>query len=289
MLDHGASRFGGVATPQDLHPRSVGALTFWMVENCNRLTIDLAEVLPPEDTPDYLMMVLQLAGEVRIEKRGTTNVLRPGTLGLYRFSRSCDSLYADDGARQLVGIVPRQELAARTPGMMGILQRQLPDDSAVCALAFSFLTGLYENAGHLGKVTPEMSNVAIHLLQVAIAEQLAEAEGYSYRDKVRNRVTGYVDLHIHDPELTVESIAGSMRCSSRHLQTIFGEAEPLGRYIWRTRLERCAAALRDPAKVGLSITQIAFSLGFSNASHFSRSFRARFGLSPTEYRSRSCH
>jgi AraC-like DNA-binding protein len=289
MLDHSASRPAGSTAAQDLHPRSVGALSFWMVENCNRLTTDLADVLPPEGSPDYLMMVMQLSGEVRIEKRGMTNVLRPGTLGLYRFSRGCDSLHADDGARQLVGIVPRQALLTRSPGMMRILQRQLPDDSAVCSLAFSFLTGLYENAGQLGRVTPEMANVAIHLLQVAIAEQLAALEGYSYRDKVRTRVTGYVDLHIHDPDLSVESIATSMRCSSRHLQTIFGDSEPLGRYIWRTRLERCAEALLDPAKSAMSITQIAFSLGFSNASHFSRAFRERFGLSPTEYRSRSCH
>lgn len=271
---------------QELHERSVGALTFWMVEDCNRLTVDLAEVLPPEDTPDYLMMVMQLSGEVRIEKRGRTNVLRPGTLGLYRFSRGCDSLYAEAGSRQLVGIVPRQDLAARTPGVMQILQRQLPDDSAVCGLAFNFLTGLYESAADLGAVTPDMANVAIHLLQVAIAEQLAGLDAYSYRDKVRARVTGYVDLHIHDPDLTVESIAGSMRCSSRHLQTIFGDSEPLGRYIWRTRLERCAAALGDPSKAALSITQIAFSLGFSNASHFSRAFKERFGLSPRDYRAR---
>jgi AraC-like DNA-binding protein len=232
---------------------------------------------------------MQLSGEVRIEKRGTTNVLRPGSLGLYRFSRSCDALYAEEGARQLVGIVPRQDLAARTPGMGHVLQRQLPNDSAVCALAFNFLTGLYDSAGELGAVTPDMANVAIHLLQVAIAEQLAGLDAYSYRDKVRARVTGYVDLHIHDPELSVEGIAGSMRCSSRHLQAIFGDSEPLGRYIWRTRLERCAAALGDPAKAALSITQIAFSLGFSNASHFSRAFKARYGFSPRDYRSRSCH
>ncbi|MBC2777029.1 helix-turn-helix domain-containing protein [Parasphingopyxis marina] len=260
-----------------------------MVENCNRLTTDLADVLPPEDSQDYLMMVMQLSGEVRIENRGHTNILRPGTLGLYRFSRNCDALYAEEGARQLVGIVPRQELTARTPSMTNILQRQFPHDSAVCSLAFNFLTGLYESAEHLGMTRPEMSDVAINLLQVAIAEQVVGSEGVSYRDKIRVRVRGYVDRHIHDPNLSVESVAAAMRCSSRHLQAIFADQEPLGRYIWRTRLERCAAVLREPGCAALSITEIAFSMGFSNASHFSRAFKARFGASPKSYRGCALH
>lgn len=71
-----------------------------------------------------------------------------------------------------------------------------------------------------------------------------------------------------------------MRCSSRYLQTIFGEPETLGRYIWRARLERCAAALGDPAKAGLSLTQIAFSLDFSNASHFSPGLQGALRAQP---------
>jgi len=279
----------GLARPHGLTSRSVGALTFWMVENCNRLSTDLAPVLPPEDSPDYLMMVMQIAGEVRIVKRGETNVLRPGTLGLYRFSRSCDALYADEGARQLVGIVPRHELAVRSPGIKTILQRQLPDDSAVCSLAFNFLTGLYENADNLGMTKLDMSDVAINLLQAAITEQVCEIEGYSYRDKIRARVQRFVDHHIHDPGLTVERIASAMRCSSRHLQALFAQTEPLGRYIWRTRLERCAAALREPAYATRSITEIAFAFGFSNASHFSRAFKQRFGCSPKAYRAAGHH
>jgi len=274
---------------QKLASRRVGALTFWMVENCNRLTADLAEVLPPEDSLDYFMFVLQLTGEVRIVKKGQTNVLQPGTLGLYRFSRSCDALYAEDGARQLVGIVPRHELAARTPGIVNVLQRQMPVDSAVCSLAFNFLTGLYQSAGQLGMTTHEMSDVAINLIQVAIAEQVFGPEGYSYHDKIRARVRAYVDHHINDPHLSVESIAQTMRCSTRHLQTIFAQSEPLGRYIWRVRLERCATALRDVSHDRRSITEIAFSYGFSNASHFSRSFKTRFGMSPKDYRTQGWH
>jgi AraC-like DNA-binding protein len=106
---------------------------------------------------------------------------------------------------------------------------------------------------------------------------------------MRARVRSYVDNHIRDPQLSVESIAAAMRCSTRHLQNIFAHLEPLARYIWRIRLERCAAALRETCYLDRSVTEIAFSYGFSNASHFSRAFKARFGMSPREFRLKSAH
>lgn len=280
-----SSHHGGPA----LQARSVGALTFWKISDCERQASDLAQVLPPEGSSDFVKIVLQLSGEVRVEKRGRTVVLRPGTFGFYGLSRSVDALHVAEGSEQLVGIVPRQDLAARVPGLMAIMQRQLSQDSATCALAFDFLTGLYDGAEAFGAARLDMANVAIHLLQVALAEQVDELFGRSYRDKARARITSYVDLRIGDPELSVEGIAQAMRCSSRYLQKLFGGDETLGRYIWRTRLDRCRTALEDPANAGVSVTEIAFSLGFSNASHFSRAFKERFGLTPRACRDVARH
>jgi AraC-like DNA-binding protein len=267
-----------------LHARTVGALTFWKISDCERQASDLARVLPPEGSSDFIKLVLQLSGEVRVEKRGRVVVLRPGTFGFYGLSRSCDSLYVEAGSEQLVALVPRHELAARVPGLMGIMQRQLSSESPTCALAFDFLTGLYDGAEGLGASRLDMASVAIHLLQVAVAEQVGQLYGRSYREKAKARITSYVDLRIGDPELSVEGIAQAMRCSSRYLQKLFGGDETLGRYIWRTRLERCRAALEDPAYADVSVTEIAFSFGFSNASHFSRAFKDRFGLTPRDCR-----
>ena len=54
-------------------------------------------------------------------------------------------------------------------------------------------------------------------------------------------------------------------------------------YVLAERLELCR---RDIAKADRSggISQVAYGWGFNDASHFSRSFRKRFGVSPREYR-----
>jgi AraC-like DNA-binding protein len=52
--------------------------------------------------------------------------------------------------------------------------------------------------------------------------------------------------------------------------------------IARARLH--ARALGADGVPAHSITEIALSTGFNNPAHFSRVFKARFGMSPSEYR-----
>ena len=53
-------------------------------------------------------------------------------------------------------------------------------------------------------------------------------------------------------------------------------------FINECRLEYAVTLLRDQSS--LSITQVAQASGFSDANYFGRKFKARFGLSPTDYR-----
>ena len=59
--------------------------------------------------------------------------------------------------------------------------------------------------------------------------------------------------------------------------------------LWDYRLERAAGMLRES---GAAVSTICWQLGFASPAHFSRAFRARFGVSPREYRlqawARSC-
>jgi methylphosphotriester-DNA--protein-cysteine methyltransferase len=59
----------------------------------------------------------------------------------------------------------------------------------------------------------------------------------------------------------------------------------LCRWIKQARLDHCAADLSNPDLRERSITEIAFGWGFNDAAHFSRTFRAEFGMAPREYRS----
>jgi AraC-like DNA-binding protein len=42
--------------------------------------------------------------------------------------------------------------------------------------------------------------------------------------------------------------------------------------------------LADPRQAGRSVTDIAFTVGFKDSSHFSRAFKDRYGVGPRGYR-----
>jgi AraC-like DNA-binding protein len=99
------------------------------------------------------------------------------------------------------------------------------------------------------------------------------------------RILNYIDSHLTDPDLTPTQIAEACRMTTRYLHHLFSdENETVSRYILRRRLEACARALSCPAQRGRSVTSIAFDYGFNSPTHFGRVFRARFGLTPREYR-----
>jgi AraC-like DNA-binding protein len=50
------------------------------------------------------------------------------------------------------------------------------------------------------------------------------------------------------------------------------------------RLAAAAARLGDPAEIRLPVLTIALDLGWGSIGPFNRAFRARFGVTPTEYR-----
>src|ERR1700761_4411773 len=69
----------------------------------------------------------------------------------------------------------------------------------------------------------------------------------------------------------------SIRCSTNRARPYQGECED-------DVFLRCQAEL-DGADTETSITEIAYRWGFNDSAHFSRLFKASFGMSPTQYRS----
>lgn len=88
-----------------------------------------------------------------------------------------------------------------------------------------------------------------------------------------------------DPELTVDKLAKLMNTSRSKLYGITRAAgTTIERLIVEVRLAEAEARLIDPEYAEVSVTDIAFSKGFQNLSHFSRRFKERYGFSPASYR-----
>jgi len=95
----------------------------------------------------------------------------------------------------------------------------------------------------------------------------------------------FIDGHLAEP-LPLERLAGVAAFSKYHFHRIFYAqvGETPGQYVQRLRIEKAAMlvlAHRDRA-----ITDIAYSVGFSDVAAFSRAFRLAHGMSASQFRAK---
>ena len=102
-------------------------------------------------------------------------------------------------------------------------------------------------------------------------------------EKRVNRVIDYVREHLAD-ELTLADLARVAALSPFHFHRVFTAitGETLFGFIQRVRIERAAGALSSHPDQ--SVLAVALDHGFSSAAAFARAFRARFGMSATQWR-----
>ena len=110
----------------------------------------------------------------------------------------------------------------------------------------------------------------------------------SLRERQRHDILRYIDQHLSDPALSVTQIANVHRISKRYLHWLFrDQSVTVNELIILKRLAGCERDLSSVKGAHLQVSQIAYAWGFSNISHFSKRYRARYGEAPTETRRRA--
>jgi AraC-like DNA-binding protein len=99
----------------------------------------------------------------------------------------------------------------------------------------------------------------------------------------REKARQFIDRNLRDPRLDAALLCREVGMSRTQLYRLFQEDGGVARYVRQRRLLRSYADLADPSSTE-SITLIAASLCFEDASSFSRAFKQEFGLNPRDVR-----
>jgi AraC-like DNA-binding protein len=234
-------------------------------------------------TEDVFNIGIQQTGHGLMSQDGHQVLLRPGDFVLHDSTRPWELTF-DRNFCQVVLQVPRTALL-----------RRLGTDRDLSALRIDGTSGL---GGILSAVLRELpsrietipadtrARLGENLLDLIATALLPQTHPATPRSAAMTlaRVKLWIETHLAE-ELTAEGIATRCGVSARHLNRLFGREETsLMRYVWQRRLTRCHNELADPAKCGHPITHLAFAAGFNDLSHFSRSYRARYGCAPSDTR-----
>ena len=104
----------------------------------------------------------------------------------------------------------------------------------------------------------------------------------SYDEKLLKKVTGLIEEHLDDHELSVTELCRLGGYNEKQLYRKLKQMTGMStvEYIRSIRLKKAALMLQNG---GFTVSEVMYSVGFSNMSYFSRAFFAQFHQTPSEY------
>jgi AraC-like DNA-binding protein len=277
ITDHGP-RFDGRI---DLR-RIAGLAASRMIHSARAVTRDWSQI--GQGDPEMLHVVLQLSGRATVRQGGGEAEMLAGEIVFIDSGRP-HALTFPHKVAQVWLHIPRQMIERRSPYVSG------PPVSPVSGPAAVLLGGLIRSAyGNVPSWTQGQAEAIRDALVGVVAETwrakaAAPGAAETVFPPILHVIQEYVLRNLHEPNLSPESIAREHGLSVRHLHRLFETfGMSIGRWIRRSRLDRCAADLVDHTRAAESVTRIAHSWGFEDSAHFSRAFKAEFGQSPRSFR-----
>ena len=237
---------------------------------------------------DSIKIILQVEGRTRFEQNSVSVAIKPKSWIVYDPVRPYE-LFNTTAVSQLLLQVPRH---CFTPAVLSRLSRPHIFDGEWAGMP-SIMAGLMRSTIEQADKLDEVARTRIGDTLVRLLPSLIEPPGHEPHSgqpaplqTLRLRIHAYMEANLTRNSLDIDEIAERMGCSRRYIYRAF-EADDTtpDRYLWDMRLERCCLQFAAPEHACRSISEIAFSSGFSSSAHFSRAFRQRFGRSPREYRS----
>lgn len=191
------------------------------------------------------------------------------------------------GLRGIQVNVPRAAIALADVEIEALNdQRRLADDATWAWLVRPALAGM---AGHLDELSGT-DDSALRALWVSLLAMLVRSllgrdlNGCDLAAARRMQARRYIRARLADPDLSPDAVADALHVSRRTLYAAFAATtQGVAAAIRHERLERAHAMLAEPG-CRRTIAEIAAAVGFRHAAHFSRSFRAEYGVNPRDVR-----
>ena len=113
------------------------------------------------------------------------------------------------------------------------------------------------------------------------ADKLQSANSLNSENEIVRSAMQYISTHVRE-KLSVPIVSASVEVSASYLTALFHKHLQIspGEYIRRIKLQESKQMIREGS---MNFTEISDALQYSTVHHFSRQFKEKFGITPTEY------
>src|SRR5215470_12400904 len=234
---------------------------------------------------DHYLISLQLRGQSRISQDDETIALDPGEITVFDGQRPFHITFSEPASRT-IAVVPRAIVDRCAPALLARPRHKILSDSPFTDLARRHLLLLTADEHRLSEhEATQLTKNLCNLLAVARTHDVTPSGLQS--ELMLEAILAFCRRNLHDPALSPQFVATRFGISVRTLHLRFEKlGQSFGRWLLERRLNACSKALRDQQQLNRSVSDIAYRWGFNDLSHFNRTFRARFGMPPGQWRSR---
>lgn len=238
------------------------------------------------DQPYPFWLALLLEGDFSLKYRGEEMVAETGSI-IYAPTGLDLTLSVKSDFRLLYVKIPSSLVNARLLNPSLINVGHLPCDSGINQVFATMLTSLSNNIDELE--SSMLRPIEIALSEFVVSNLIHESGVQEFGSTAKilhfKRICQLIDANLADPALSLNLVAEKYKVSSRYIQKLFESGGiSFVNYVRMRRLDRCRCELGNPEYNHLSVSDICFRWGFNDAGHFSRTFRAAFGMTPRDYR-----
>ncbi|WP_085622554.1 MULTISPECIES: helix-turn-helix domain-containing protein [unclassified Pseudomonas] len=229
------------------------------------------------DPADDIWLGFTLDGHGEIEQHTRKASLSAGSLFLYDATQPFR--FSLGGTENHLIRIPRPLLAQRLPRIGDstalVLDEARPGVIPLRQMIVQAASSeaLLQDEG----ISRRFSHTIIDLLVLSL--ELQDLKTTHQELDLYERIMNYIQQHLTEPELSIETIALAHHVSTRTVTRAFArhQKSPVAE-IWKERLTASRVAI-ECGHVR-SVSQAALEFGFSDFSHFSHAFRKAFGVAP---------
>lgn len=261
---------------------------------CSSMQANRTQRLIRRSDPEIFHLALNLRGRSAVSQHGRDAVLDVDQFVLYESSHPfrnwgwADATGTHPGAGFLLQL-PRALVPLPLDEVVRLTAVPLSARSGTGALVAAYLRELVRGEGtYRDADRSRLARITIDLVATMLAGALDiedELAPETHYQALLAAIRADVHGRLGDPALSLDSVAARHHISRRTLNRVFQTTgSTMSEWILSQRLDRCRRDLIDPRLRTQPIHHIAAQWGFTSAAHFSRVFRAAYGLSPRDYR-----
>lgn len=235
---------------------------------------------------DHLIVQTYVGGSTgAVTENGEIDV-QPGDVWLFDMSRTLSTTTSDRFLNVSVTI-PRALLEPLVADVDGLHGLRLAGTSPLGGMLSQHILGLEARAPAMNvREASVLFDATVQMVAGCVGPSLEAREvvAGAMASAVLAQIRRSIDLHLGNPALGPDFLMQLHGLSRAKLYRLFEPHGGVADYIRRRRLARCFLDLASPTQREVKVATIGYRWGFANEASFSRAFRSRFGVTPSDVR-----